>query len=351
MRCVCYCRTSMASPRVVLAVGVRDNVHTASAKTLTAALTVTRSPQPHPLLPGCMLTHRAFRLYLSCKAGKTAALRATPRHAVASLLRRRGLLATATVHKAPSAGARGSSSTTTTTSSTAISGGVGSALLPPQVEREIAEEVFFATLVTTVGRVDRTLTMYDDSAASHGGAGLNTFHANANAAAAAADAAGGAAAQGATGDAWSGIPRLPLPGLGRGGRGGGGGGGGGGGEWRRGPGEAFHYGASPFPEVERFIESVCKEVRAWLEPAHEFQMHAWASQSWAPRHARFSPYLCPSHCQSEPHTCLPRITPCRNVPALPHIHAHMHAHTRVPGVHSLPLCNINTRAPMHTHAQ
>lgn len=130
---------------------------------------------------------------------------------------------------------------------------VGTGLLPPRVEKALARDIFMACLVTGVGRVDRVLTMYEDGnvGGSVAATPLVGLHSEA------ADKAGAQPAGRCLG-----LPRLSVLGAACGkGLGGGG---------RQGPrllhggaaaAAAFHYGASLFPLVDKFIESVCCEVR------------------------------------------------------------------------------------------
>ncbi|PNH00184.1 hypothetical protein TSOC_014010, partial [Tetrabaena socialis] len=334
-----------------------------------ASFFVRRSADPSepPTLfidPAVYTRNRAFRLYLSSKAGKSAVLRATRRHATAHLLSRLGLAdpptaataatTTTTVGEGsaaddaedtaaeegdppplqsegpigPAAGgagagvawggagpraardgcASGSGAPACSTAAAAVGGScvpgasssgngvptcsnssstarappaAGSVLLPPQLERQVARALFFATLITLVGRVDRLLLSYKEHDDGGNGAAAATGTAApltmVTVAAATASALGSGAAA-----SCSGIPRLPLPGgggparthsLGGGAGGAAGSGGGGGGGWgtgagtgprgaMAGPGEAFCYGPSPFPQIEAFVESVCCEVRS-----------------------------------------------------------------------------------------
>ncbi|EFJ49295.1 hypothetical protein VOLCADRAFT_120785 [Volvox carteri f. nagariensis] len=275
--------------------------------------------------PAVYTRNRAFRLYLSSKAGKTAVLRATSRYAVAALLRQRGIAfqeggATATAaHARPSSQEPASAPQPTGSApvdplqrvlavprpqaaeratcsegpadspatdhhkeaadrmvasgpasrapppaaaaqppDVATCGGRGGLLLPPRVERAVAKDIFMASLVTGMSRVDRVLTLYDDfGGGGAGGAGATAL-------------AGFHAAR----PSYLGIPRLPLP------AGGGGapapslqphGSGASIGPHQL-PGVAaipLQYGPSPFPCVDEFIESVCCEggvqgrVRCW----------------------------------------------------------------------------------------
>ncbi|GIL44777.1 hypothetical protein Vafri_2278 [Volvox africanus] len=261
-------------------------------------------PDDSPALfidPAVYTRNRAFRLYLSSKAGKSAVLRATSRYAVASLLRRRGSVVQ-TGRVAPSAAIPMRSSNCNCALSrrdlvaagmaadaledfcaqvadisataavqlpdSAISGGQASVLLPPSVEKEISRDVFLSSLVTGVGRVDRVLKMYDvGSGHSDGAASLVGFHA-------AADllSSGPSRAMSSLG-----IPRLPRPASGHGCATAAPAGckgpclaaGAGPHPLRSAAAAPFQYGPSPFPHIDKFIESVCCEggvqgrVRCW----------------------------------------------------------------------------------------
>ncbi len=127
-------------------------------------------------------------------------------------------------------------------------------LWPVEEERLIARQVFFATLITCVGRVDRLLTMYDDSG-STAVPYQQPLHQQLPYGGLAAAAAGGpSAGPGRSGCGVVGLATVAgqgTVGVGHTAPRGGGG-------WRGG--EPFRYGPSPFPAVEAFMESVCREV-------------------------------------------------------------------------------------------
>lgn len=133
-------------------------------------------------------------------------------------------------------------------------------LWPVEEERLIARQVFFATLITCVGRVDRLLTMYDDSG-STAVPYQQPLHQPAPCGGLAVEAAGGPS--GAPGRAGCG-PQGSARVAGQGAVGVGYAAPRGGGGWRGG--EPFRYGPSPFPAVEAFVESVCREVSCWNKP-------------------------------------------------------------------------------------
>ncbi|KXZ50911.1 hypothetical protein GPECTOR_14g158 [Gonium pectorale] len=210
-------------------------------------------PAEPPVLfidPAVYTRNRAFRLYLSSKFGKEAFLRAVPRHAVAELLRRRGLQvqASAAFSQAPANGtgavaaaaataADGRQGGTTGTGGGAAAGGSNprgppasqaASLLPPELERQVAPQVFFATLITATGRVDRVLKV----PYGQGGA---TGPLKANPAAPGCGVGSGGPANAVVGVNAAGCGAAAGEG-------------------------AFRYGPSPFPGVEAFIESVCCEA-------------------------------------------------------------------------------------------